>query len=220
MALDTAEADPSIRVMILTGSEKTFAAGADIREMKDLSFGDVYANDFIAPWERVASCRKPIIAAISGYALGGGCEIAMMCDMIIAADTAKFSQPEITIGTIPGAGGSQRLTRLVGRTKAMELCLTGRMIDAAEADRIGLVTRVVPAADLIKDSLALAEKIASFSAPVAQMVKEAINRTDESSLSDGIRFERRLFHSTFALDDRQEGMAAFAEKRPAKFQHG
>ncbi len=217
-AVDAFEKDDSVRVMIITGSEKAFAAGADIKEMASKGFVDVYRGDFISSnWERITRTRKPVIAAVAGYALGGGCELAMMCDFIIAADTAKFSQPEITIGTIPGAGGTQRLTRMVGKSKAMELCLTGRMMDAEEAERAGLVARIVPAAELMADALKTAEKIASFSPIAAMMAKEAVNAAHETTLSEGIRFERRLFHSSFATEDQKEGMAAFAEKRPAAF---
>lgn len=217
-ALDAYEADDNIHVIVLTGSEKAFAAGADIKEMAPKNFMDVYKEDFITKnWERAARCRKPVIAAVAGYALGGGCELAMMCDFIIAADTAKFSQPEITIGTIPGAGGTQRLTRSVGKAKAMELCLTGRMMDAEEAERIGLIARIVPAASLMEETLKTAEKIAGFSLPAVMMAKEAVSRAYETTLSEGLRFERRLFHSTFATEDQKEGMSAFGEKRPATF---
>jgi len=219
-ALDDMEADEAIRCIILTGSEKAFAAGADIKEMGAKTYMDAYLSDFITKgWQRVTTCRKPIIAAVAGYALGGGCEMAMMCDFIIAADTAKFGQPEITIGTIPGSGGTQRLTRFVGKSKAMDMCLTGRMMDAAEAERSGLVTRVVPAAELLADAVKTAEKIASMSMPVVMMAKESVNRAYESSLAEGILFERRVFHSTFALEDQKEGMAAFAEKRKPAFKH-
>jgi enoyl-CoA hydratase len=218
VALDDCEADDNIRVIILTGSEKAFAAGADIKEMAPKKFIDVYRENFITKnWERVTRCRKPVIAAVAGYALGGGCELAMMCDFILAADTAKFSQPEITIGTIPGAGGTQRLTRLVGKSKAMELCLTGRMMDAEEAERAGLVARIVSADKLMDEALATAKKIAGFSQPAVMMAKEAVNCAYESSLSEGLRFERRLFHATFATEDQKEGMAAFTEKRQAGF---
>jgi len=217
-AVDDMENDDNIRVMIVTGSEKAFAAGADIKEMASKGFVDVYAGNFITSnWERLTRTRKPVIAAVAGYALGGGCELAMMCDFIIAADSAKFSQPEITIGTIPGAGGTQRLTRAVGKAKAMELCLTGRMMDAEEAERAGLVARVVPAADLMAEAMKTAEKIAGFSPIASMMVKEAVNAAFETTLSEGMRFERRLFHSSFATEDQKEGMAAFAEKRPASF---
>ena len=213
-ALDEIESDTSIGCVVLTGSEKAFAAGADIKEMQPKTFVEVYGEDFItATWERVAQCRIPVIAAVAGYALGGGCELAMMCDIIIAADSAKFGQPEITLGVLPGAGGSQRLTRLVGKSKAMDMCLTGRMMDAEEAERSGLATRVVPAAELMEDALKTAKKIASMSRPVSMMTKEAVNRSYEVSLSEGLRFERRLFHSCFALEDRAEGMQAFVEKR-------
>jgi enoyl-CoA hydratase len=215
LALDAFEADPNIGCIVLTGSERAFAAGADIKEMATSSYMDVYLADFITNgWERVTTCRKPIVAAVAGFALGGGCELAMMCDFIIAADTAKFGQPEITIGTIPGAGGSQRLTRFVGKSKAMEMCLTGRMMDAAEAERAGLVSRVVPAADLLAEAAKTAEKIAGLSQPIVMMAKEAVNRAYETTLAEGIKFERRVFHATFATEDQKEGMAAFVEKRP------
>ncbi len=219
-ALDGFEADDSIGCIVLTGSEKAFAAGADIKEMKDKTYMQAYSEDFITVgWERLAQTRKPVIAAVAGYALGGGCEIAMMCDIIIAADTAKFGQPEITIGTIPGSGGTQRLTRAVGKAKAMEMCLTGRMMDAAEAERSGLVARVVPAADLMAEAMKTAEKIASLSRPIVMMAKEAVNRAYETTLAEGIKFERRVFHATFATADQKEGMAAFAEKRTANWTH-
>jgi len=214
-ALDDLEGDDTIGCILLTGSEKAFAAGADIKEMKDKTYQQAYAEDFITEgWERLAKTRKPVIAAVAGYALGGGCEIAMMCDFILAADTAKFGQPEITIGTIPGSGGTQRLTRFVGKSKAMELCLTGRMMDAEEAERAGLVARVVPAADLLAEARKTAQKIAGLSRPVVMMAKEAVNRAYETTLAEGIKFERRVFHATFALEDQKEGMAAFADKRP------
>ncbi len=219
-ALDELEADAAIGAVVITGSDKAFAAGADIKEMASRSYMDVYLNDFITNgWERVSTCRKPIVAAVAGYALGGGCEIAMMCDTIIAADTAKFGQPEITIGTIPGSGGTQRLTRAVGKAKAMEMCLTGRMMDAAEAERSGLVSRVVPAAELIDEAIKVATKIASMSRPAVLMAKEAINRAYETTLAEGVRFERRLFHSTFATEDQKEGMAAFVEKRKPSYKN-
>ena len=217
--LDQCEADDGIAAMVLTGSEKAFAAGADIKEMKDKSFGDVVAHDFIAPWERLSHCRKPVIAAVSGYALGGGCELAMMCDFIIASETAKFGQPEIMLGVIPGAGGTQRLTRAVGKSKAMDLCLTGRQMDAAEAERCGLVARIVPVSEVVNEALKAAEKIASLSLPSVMMAKEAVNRAFESTLAEGILFERRTFQSLFATEDQKEGMAAFAGKRPAQFKH-
>jgi enoyl-CoA hydratase len=217
--LDQCEADDGIVAMVLTGSEKAFAAGADIKEMKDKSFGDVVAHDFLAPWERLSYCRKPVIAAVSGYALGGGCELAMMCDFIIASETAKFGQPEIMLGVIPGAGGTQRLTRAVGKSKAMDLCLTGRQMDAAEAERCGLVARIVPASEVVNEALKAAEKIASLSLPSVMMAKEAVNRAFESTLAEGILFERRTFQSLFATEDQKEGMTAFAAKRPAQFKH-
>jgi enoyl-CoA hydratase len=219
-ALDAFEADPGIGCMVLTGSDKAFAAGADIKEMKDQSYQDVFLRDFITVgWEKVSQVRKPIVAAVAGYALGGGCEMAMMCDFIIAADNARFGQPEITLGTIPGAGGTQRLPRFVGKSKAMDLVLTGRMMDAAEAERCGLVSRVVPLADLMTEALAAAEKIAGMSLPATMVAKEAVNRAFETTLAEGIRFERRTFHATFAFEDRAEGMAAFADKRKAGWKH-
>lgn len=219
---DAAEAfdrDPAIGCIVVTGSERAFAAGADIREMQSRTYGEMYADDFFALWERLPRVRKPVIAAVAGFALGGGCEVAMMCDVILAADTAKFGQPEIKLGVIPGMGGTQRLTRLVGRARAMELCLTGRTIDAAEAERIGLVSRVVPAADLMGAAMAMADGIAALSLPAVMMLKEAINRADEVGLAEGVRFERRVFHSLFSTADQKEGMAAFVEKRPARFTH-
>ncbi len=216
-ALDRFEADDEIGAIVVTGSERAFAAGADIKEMQEKSFVDVVRDDFIAPWERISRCRKPVIAAVAGYALGGGCELAMMCDVIIAGDNAKFGQPEITLGTIPGAGGTQRLTRAVGKAKAMDMILTGRMMDAEEAERAGLVSRIVPAADLVDEAVKIAARIAEMSMPAAAMAKEAVNRAFEVSLAEGVRFERRLFQSTFATEDRKEGMAAFVEKRQPKF---
>jgi enoyl-CoA hydratase len=219
-ALNDLEADANIGAIVVTGSERAFAAGADIKEMKDRTFIDVFTSDFITKgWERLAQCRKPTIAAVAGFALGGGCEIAMMCDMIIAAETAKFGQPEITIGTIPGAGGTQRLTRAVGKAKAMDLVLTGRMMDAAEAERSGLVARVVPADKLLDEALAVAAKIASFSLPTVLIAKEAVNQAFETGLAEGLKFERRVFHATFGTEDQKEGMAAFAEKRSPQFKH-
>jgi enoyl-CoA hydratase len=219
-ALDAFEAEPGIGCVVLTGSDKAFAAGADIKEMKDQTYQDVFLKDFITVgWEKVSQVRKPIIAAVAGYALGGGCEMAMMCDFIIAADTAKFGQPEITLGTIPGAGGTQRLPRFVGKSKAMDLVLTGRMMDAAEAERCGLVSRVVPLADLMADAIATAEKIAGMSLPATMVAKEAVNRAFETTLTEGVRFERRTFHATFAFEDRAEGMAAFADKRKPAWKH-
>ncbi len=217
--LDACEADEGIGAMVLTGSEKAFAAGADIKEMKDKNFSDIVISDFIAPWERLSRCRKPVIAAVSGFALGGGCEMAMMCDFIIASETARFGQPEIMLGVIPGAGGTQRLTRFAGKSKAMDLCLTGRHMDAAEAERCGLVSRAVPAADLLAEAMKAAEKIASFSLPAVMMAKEAVNRAFETPLGEGIRFERRVFQALFATEDQKEGMTAFAEKRPAHFKN-
>jgi len=219
-ALDGFEADDAIGAIVVTGSEKAFAAGADIKEMKDRGFVDVYLSDFITrDWERLAQCRKPTIAAVAGYALGGGCEVAMMCDIIIAADNARFGQPEIALGTLPGAGGTQRLTRAIGKAKAMEMVLTGRMMDAAEAERSGLVARVVPAAELIGEAMKLAEKIAGLSRPAIMLAKEAVNRAFETGLAEGLRVERRLFHASFATADQKEGMAAFAEKRPPVFKN-
>jgi enoyl-CoA hydratase len=216
-ALDGFEADEGIGCIVLTGSEKAFAAGADIKEMQTKSYMEAYKGDFIGTWDRVARCRKPVIAAVAGFALGGGCELAMMCDFILAADTAKFGQPEITLGVMPGAGGTQRLARFVGKSKAMELCLTGRRMDAAEAERCGLVSRVVPAAELIAEAVKTAESIAHLSLPAVMMTKESINRSYETTLAEGIRFERRVFHSMFALEDQKEGMTAFVEKRPPEF---
>jgi enoyl-CoA hydratase len=213
-AVDDLEADDKIGCILLAGGEKAFAAGADITEMQPKTFIDMFSADFASIGaDRVAHCRKPTIAAVSGYALGGGCELAMMCDIIIAAETAKFGQPEITLGTIPGIGGTQRLTRAIGKSKAMDLCLTGRMMDAAEAERSGLVSRVAPTGKLMDEALAMAEKIAAMSHPAAAMAKSAINRAFETPLSEGLSVERDLFHATFALEDRSEGMAAFIEKR-------
>lgn len=219
-ALDGFEADEAIGAVVLTGSEKAFAAGADILEMKDNTYAENYLKNFITDgWERVTTCRKPVIAAVAGYALGGGCEVAMMCDFILAADTAKFGQPEVTLGTIPGAGGTQRLTRAVGKAKAMEMCLSGRMMDAEEAERAGLVSRIIPADDLIEEALKVAESIAKLSQPIIMMAKEAVNGAYETTLSQGVQFERRLFHATFATEDQKEGMAAFAEKRQPAFKN-
>jgi enoyl-CoA hydratase len=217
-ALIELDSDKEIGCMIITGSEKAFAAGADIKEMQSKTYMDAYLNDFITvAWEHISKIRKPIIAAVSGYALGGGCEIAMMCDFIIAADNAKFGQPEITIGTIPGAGGTQRLTRFVGKSKAMEMCLTGRMMDAEEAERSGLVSRVVPLTELMDEALKVASRIGELSMPSVLMAKESVNKAYEMTLSEGVKFERRLFHSTFATEDQKEGMAAFSEKRKPNF---
>ena len=219
-ALDDMEADEEIGAVVLTGSEKAFAAGADIKEMASKSFMDAYLNDFITVgWERISTCRKPIIAAVSGYALGGGCEVAMMCDFILASDTAKFGQPEITIGTIPGSGGTQRLTRFVGKSKAMEMCLTGRLMTAEEAERSGLVSRIVPQDELLDEALKTAAKIAELSRPAVFMAKEAVNKAYETTLAEGVKFERRLFHATFATEDQKEGMAAFSEKRTPQWKN-
>lgn len=220
-ALDELEADDAIGALILTGSEKAFAAGADIKEMQAKTFVDAYLENFITKdWERLANCRKPVIAAVAGYALGGGCEVAMMCDFILAANTAKFGQPEIRLGIIPGSGGTQRLTRAVGKAKAMEMVLTGRMMDAEEAERAGLVSRVVPADKLMNEAMKVAGEIAALSRPAVMLAKEAVNHAHETSLAEGIHLERRLFHSTFALQDQKEGMAAFIEKRKPKFKNG
>jgi enoyl-CoA hydratase len=219
-AIDSLEADDAIGCIVITGSEKAFAAGADIKEMQPKKFIDMFNSDFIdVGGDRLANCKKPTIAAVSGYALGGGCEFAMMCDIIVASDTAKFGQPEITLGTIPGLGGTQRLTRAVGKSKAMDLCLTGRMMDATEAERSGLVSRVFPADKLMEETMAIAEKIASMSHPVSAMAKSAVNRALEATLSEGLNVEGDLFHATFALDDRSEGMAAFIEKRKPHFKN-
>jgi len=219
-ALDDLERDETIGAIVVTGNEKAFAAGADVKEMVSKTYPETYCEDFITSgWERIAQCRKPVIAAVDGFALGGGCEIAMMCDIVIAADTARFGQPEINLGTIPGAGGTQRLTRFVGKAKAMDLCLTGRMMDAAEAERAGLVSRIVPAAELLSEAVKIAERVAAMSRPIAMMVKEAVNRAYETTLAEGVRFERRLFHSTFATEDQKEGMAAFIDKRKPSFRN-
>ncbi|HWK15127.1 MAG TPA: enoyl-CoA hydratase [Rhizobiaceae bacterium] len=218
-ALKAFDADAGIGAVVVTGSEMAFAAGADIKEMQAKTYVDAYLDDLFAGWEEMGRIRKPVIAAVAGYALGGGCELAMMCDFIIAADNAKFGQPEITLGVMPGMGGSQRLTRFVGKSKAMDMCLTGRMMDAAEAERSGLVSRVVPLADLLDEALAAAQKIAAFSLPAVLMAKEAVNRAYETTLSEGLRFERRVFHAMFALEDQKEGMAAFTEKRPPVFRN-
>ena len=219
-ALDRLEADAAVGAIVLTGNEKAFAAGADVKEMVSKTYPEIYCEDFITRgWERLGQCRKPVVAAVAGFALGGGCELAMICDIVIAADTAKFGQPEITLGTIPGAGGTQRLPRFVGKAKAMDLCLTGRMMDASEAEQAGLVSRVVPAAELLSEAVTIAERVAQMSRPVAMMVKEAVNRAYETTLAEGIRFERRLFHSTFATADQKEGMAAFIEKRKPTFRN-
>jgi enoyl-CoA hydratase len=217
IAVDAFEADPGIGCLVVTGSEKAFAAGADIKEMASKSYMDAFMGNFAATWDRLAHARKPVIAAVAGFALGGGCELAMQCDIIIAADTAKFGQPEIKLGIIPGIGGTQRLTRAVGKAKAMDLILTGRMMDAAEAERSGLVARIVPAEDLLAAAMKTAETIAAMSLPAVMAAKEAVNRAFEISLAEGVAFERRVFHALFATEDQKEGMAAFVEKRPAKF---
>ncbi|KAB7846906.1 enoyl-CoA hydratase [Streptomyces mobaraensis] len=211
--------DPDIGCVVITGSEKAFAAGADIKEMRPRSYLDMYLSDWFTAWDRLGALRTPTVAAVSGYALGGGCELAMLCDILLAADTAVFGQPEIKLGVVPGIGGSQRLTRAVGKAKAMELCLTGRTMDAAEAERAGLVSRVVPAGDLLAEALSVAETVAGMSAPVAMMAKESVNRAFETTLAEGVRFERRLFHAVFATEDQKEGMTAFVEKRPPRFTH-
>jgi enoyl-CoA hydratase len=218
-AAESLDADPGIGAVVLTGSARAFAAGADIKEMAEKSYQDMYRADWFAGWERLAAVRTPVLAAVAGHALGGGCELALLCDFIIAADTATFGQPEIKLGVIPGIGGSQRLTRAVGKAKAMEMILTGRTMNAGEAESAGLVARVVPADQLLADALATAATIASMSAPVARLAKEAVNAAFETPLDSGIRFERRIFHSLFALEDQKEGMAAFIEKRPPVFQH-
>ena len=213
------DADPGIGAIIITGSAKAFAAGADIKEMATLSFSEVFGSDFFAAWGKLAAVRTPLIAAVGGYALGGGCELAMMCDVLIAAETAKFGQPEIKLGVLPGMGGSQRLTRAVGKAKAMDMILTGRTIDAAEAERIGLVSRVVAADDLLEEANAVATMISQMSRSASRMAKEAVNRAFEASLAEGLLYERRLFHSAFATEDQTEGMAAFSEKRAPNFTH-
>jgi enoyl-CoA hydratase len=221
-AVDVLEPDTTVGCLVVTGSDKAFAAGADIKEMKTKSYMDVYMSDFItAEWERIARCRKPVIAAVAGYALGGGCELAMMCDFILAAENAKFGQPEINLGIIPGAGGTQRLPRFVGKSKAMEMALLGqaRMMDAAEAERCGLVSRIVPLNELVDEAVRTGQKIADLSQPIVMMAKESVNRAFETTLNEGIRFERRLFHSAFSTEDQKEGMSAFAEKRKPNFKN-
>jgi enoyl-CoA hydratase len=218
-AIDRFEADDDIGCMVITGSDKAFAAGADIKEMSNKEFTEVFLGDFAAPWHRVAAARKPVIAAVAGFALGGGCELALQCDLIIAADNAKFGQPEIKLGIIPGIGGTQRLTHAVGKAKAMDLILTGRMMDVEEAERSGLVARIVPLQSLIEETVKVAATIASMSLPAVLAAKEAVDRAFETSLAEGVRFERRVFHSLFATRDQKEGMAAFIEKRPAKFEN-
>jgi enoyl-CoA hydratase len=216
-AVEAFDADAGIGCILITGSDKAFAAGADIKEMADKTYIDIFRADYTADYERLTRVRKPVIAAVAGFALGGGCELAMMCDFIIAADTAKFGQPEIKLGIIPGIGGTQRLTRAVGKAKAMDLILTGRMMDAAEAERSGLVARVVPAASLMEEVMKVAETIAALSQPSLLAAKEAVNRSFETPLAEGVRFERRVFHALFATKDRKEGMTAFIEKRPPRF---
>jgi enoyl-CoA hydratase len=218
-AIEAFEADAAIGCMVITGSDKAFAAGADIKEMADKTFADAFLGDFAASWDRAATARKPIVAAVAGFALGGGCELAMQCDLIIAADNAKFGQPEIKLGIIPGIGGTQRFTRAVGKAKAMDLILTGRMMDAQEAERAGLVARIVPLASLLEEAIKIAETIASMSLPSVLAAKESVNRSFETSLAEGIRFERRAFHSLFATADQKEGMAAFIAKRPPRFEN-
>lgn len=220
VALTAFDNDSAVNAMVITGSEKAFAAGADIAAMKDLSYVEAYSKNFVTRnWETLRHIRKPVIAAVAGFALGGGCELAMMCDIILAAENAKFGQPEVKLGILPGAGGTQRLPRAIGKAKAMELCLTGRMMDAQEAERAGLVARVVPAAQLLDEALQIAATIASYSQPIIMMIKEAINRTYQSSLDEGLLFERRLFHATFATEDQKEGMQAFLEKRKPDFKN-
>ncbi len=214
------EADDAIGCLVITGSEKAFAAGADIKEMANKTYMEVFKEDFItANWEEASRARKPVIAAVAGYALGGGCELALMCDFIIAGDNAKFGQPEISIGAMPGAGGTQRLARFIGKSKAMEMCLTGRMMDAEEAERCGLVSRIVPKGELREEAIRVAKQIAGFSRPIAMLTKEAVNRAFETTLAEGVRFERRVFHSVFATEDQKEGMAAFIEKRKPSFKN-
>lgn len=217
-ALDAFETDTAIGAIVITGSDKAFAAGADIKEMLEKSWPDTFVEDFITDgWERVASCRKPVIAAVAGFALGGGCEVALMCDFILAAETAQFGQPEIKIGVLPGAGGSQRLTRIIGKSKAMEMCLTGRMMDAEEAERAGLVSRIVPAAELVEEAVKVAQRIATMSRPAAMLVKDAVDRAYETTLAEGVRYERRLFQSVLGTPDQREGMSAFIDKRKPEY---
>jgi enoyl-CoA hydratase len=218
-AFNRFDADPNVGCIVITGSDKAFAAGADIREMQPKTYPDTYVEDMFDAWDRVGARRKPMVAAVAGFALGGGCELAMMCDIILAADNARFGQPEIKLGVMPGAGGTQRLTRAVGKAKAMEMCLTGRMMDAAEAERSGLVSRVVPLAELLPEAMKVAETIASMSLPIAMMTKESVNRAFETTLSEGVRFERRLMLAMFATADQKEGMSAFVEKRQPRFEN-
>ena len=219
IALDLLEKDPGLGALVVTGSDKAFAAGADIKELQALTYMDAYLSDTIASWERLSHFRKPAIAAVAGFALGGGCELAMMCDIILAAENAKFGQPEIKLGILPGAGGTQRLTRLVGKSKAMEMCLTGRMMDAQEAERAGLVSRVVPAETLLDEAMRVAGVIASMSLPIAMQIKDCVNTAQASTLAEGVKFERRNFHAAFATQDQKEGMAAFVEKRSPHFKN-
>ena len=216
-ALHEADKNESIGCVIITGNEKAFAAGADIKEMREHSFSEMYQLNWFSEWDQISQIHKPIIAAVSGYALGGGCELALMCDFILASNTAKFGQPEISLGIMPGIGGSQRLTRIIGKSKAMEMCLTGRLIDAEEAEKVGLVARIISNESLMEEAINTAKKIANFSKPAVQMVKESVNRSYETSLSEGLRFERRLFHAMFSTKDQKEGMLAFVEKRKANF---
>lgn len=218
-ALESFENNSNIGCVVLTGSEKAFAAGADIKQMQSMGYPQNYLDDFVGAWERIGRFRKPIIAAVAGYALGGGCELMMMCDIVLAADNAQFGQPEIKLGVMPGIGGTQRLTRFIGKAKAMDLCLTGRMMGAEEAERAGLVSRIVPAAKLLEEAMQAAEAVAGMSLPIAMMTKESVNQAYETTLSAGIRFERRVFHAMFATADQKEGMAAFVEKRPPSFKH-
>ncbi|MGW6615211.1 enoyl-CoA hydratase [Streptomyces erythrochromogenes] len=218
-AAEALDRDPGVGCIVITGSARAFAAGADIKEMRPQGYMDMYLSDWFAAWDRLGQVRTPTVAAVAGHALGGGCELAMLCDILLAADTAKFGQPEIKLGVIPGIGGSQRLTRAIGKAKAMELCLTGRTMDAAEAERAGLVSRIVPAEELLAEALAVAETVAGMSKPVAMMAKEAVNRAFETTLTEGVRFERRLFQAVFATEDQKEGMSAFVEKRTPDFSH-
>jgi enoyl-CoA hydratase len=219
-AIAAFESDAAIGCMVITGSDKAFAAGADIKEMAGKTYMEAFFDDFAAGWDAIARARKPVVAAVAGFALGGGCELAMMCDIVIAADNAKFGQPEIKLGVIPGIGGTQRLTRALGKAKAMDLCLTGRMMDATEAERAGLVSRIVAPSVVMDEAIKVAETIAGMSLPALMLAKESVNRAFETTLGEGIRFERRVFHSLFATRDQKEGMAAFVEKRPAKFHNG
>lgn len=218
-AAEELDRDPDVGALVVTGSRKAFAAGADIKEMQPRGYMDMYLSDWFSAWDRLGRVRTPTVAAVSGYALGGGCELAMLCDILLAADTAVFGQPEITLGVIPGIGGSQRLTRAVGKAKAMEMCLTGRTMDAAEAERAGLVSRVVPVADLLTEARAVAETVSGMSLPAAMMAKEVVDRAFETTLAEGVHFERRLFHATFATRDQKEGMSAFLDKRTPAFRH-